>query len=79
MSICFILISSLNSWAGSCGSTSMENLSPESELYAELEKTKELLGDELYSKLKQAPKGRHYSGFIYEIDEDKCYLYNFYN
>ena len=34
-----------------------------------------LLEDELYAELTQEQKLSHYSGFIYEIDEDKCYLY----
>ena len=35
-----------------------------------------LLEDELYAELTQEQKLSHYSGFIYEIDEDKCYLYS---
>ena len=35
-----------------------------------------LLEDELYAELTQEQKLSHYSGFIYEIDENKCYLFN---
>ena len=35
-----------------------------------------LLEDELYAELTQEQKLSHYSGFIYEIDENKCYLFS---
>ena len=35
-----------------------------------------LLEDELYAELTQEQKLSHYSGFIYEIDEEKCYLFS---
>ena len=35
-----------------------------------------LLEEELYAELTQEQKLSHYSGFIYEIDENKCYLFS---
>ena len=35
-----------------------------------------LLENELYAELTQEQKLSHYSGFIYETNEDKCYLYS---
>ena len=35
-----------------------------------------LLENEMYAELTQEQKLSHYSGFVYEIDEEKCYLYS---